>query len=260
MRVVICIKQVPNTNEVGMDLKTNTLIRQASMTKINPDDLVALEAALRLKDDHDCHLTSLSMGPISAQDIIKYSYSLGVDEGVLLNDYRFGGADVYATSYTLSKAVERLSADLIICGKETIDGDTGQVGPCLAAHMSIPHIYNVQEILEFTAEYIIVTQKVNDNLLTIKSNLPCLIVVDKNIYIPRFPLLKLKLKANKKEIHQWSYDDLLDCDASRIGLKGSPTKVTKIYLPELVTQGQLIEGDVMSKVEFIVSKVKEAGL
>ncbi|MCL2521446.1 MAG: electron transfer flavoprotein subunit beta/FixA family protein [Erysipelotrichales bacterium] len=233
MKIIVCIKQVPDSSDVKVDEKTGVLIRDGNNTKLNPYDLYALETGLYLKEKTNGHLTAISMGPPAAKKVLNEALWMGADEALLLSDRRFGGADVVATAYTLSQGITSLGEyDIIICGKQTIDGDTAQTGPEIAEFLSIPHIAYVEEIV-----------KIDKKSLTVKSSdelyerieelkLPALITTEKDIFTPRLPSYKRSKDFNDYEIKVFSLDNMYDKNESNYGLKGSPTQVERIFPPE----------------------------
>lgn len=232
MRVAVCIKQVPKNMDILMDKERGTLVREGNSSIINPYDLIALETALRIKESVEGEVISITMGPESAKEIIRESYTLGVDEGVILSDKLFSGADVFATSYTLSEGIKKIGEiDVVVCGKQTIDGDTSQVGQGIAKHLGIPHIYNVTKILDVKKESLIVEQDLGREILTVVIKTPCVLIMAKNSYTPRIASLKLKLSAKKKEVRVLTASDIGRSNKETrnysFGLKGSPTKVVK---------------------------------
>ncbi len=192
MEILTCIKQVPGTSEVEVDEKTGVLKRDGVDSKMNPYDLYALETALRIKKEKGSTLKVITMGPPQAKQIITESFMMGVDEGAILSDRKFAGADVLATSYTLSQGIKKLgNPDLIICGKQTTDGDTAQVGPEIAEFLNIPHVTNVTKIIEVKDKSIVVEVDMPNTLETCEIQYPCLITVEKDIFQPRLPSFKL---------------------------------------------------------------------
>ena len=233
MKITVCIKQVPGTSQVEIDPETGVLKRDGVESKMNPFDLYALETALRLKQQYGGELTVISMGPPQAQTVIREAFMMGADRGFLLSDRRFGGADVLATSYTLSQGIRAAGLfDLVICGKQTTDGDTAQVGAELAELLGIPHVTNVCEIRGADAASLTVTQDLPLHRLTARIALPCLITVEKNIFEPRLPSYKLMRATAEREIRVLTLDDLADRDPAHYGLNGSPTQVKRIFPPE----------------------------
>ena len=188
MNIFVCIKQVPGTNKVDIDPVTGTLKRGGVDSKMNPYDLYALETALRLRERCGGKVSVVSMGPPQAETVIREAYAMGADEGVLLSDRRFGGADVLATSYALSQGVRRLGEfDLLLCGKQTTDGDTAQVGPELAEWLGVPSVSNVRKILEIGEDGVSVEMDMPDDVERVRVRFPCLLTVDQDIFQPRLP-------------------------------------------------------------------------
>ncbi|MCG8571775.1 MAG: electron transfer flavoprotein subunit beta/FixA family protein [Spirochaetes bacterium] len=257
MKIAVCIKQVPASNEVKMDPQKGILLRDGIVVKINPHDLVAIEAALQIKEQfQEAQIIAITMGPHSAREALITSYAMGVDQGILLSDPQFAGADVFATSYTLAQAIIALGQfDLVICGKKTTDGDTGQVGPSLAEHLKIPHIYGILSIEQISEQEIVVTKSIEHRKLTAKISLPCVLVVSKEAFQPRLPSLKLKLAAKKKQIKTLTLADLNDQDLKHFGLEGSPTQVEQIFLPEKTKKQPIISGDAEYLSDCIIKKL-----
>lgn len=233
MNILVCIKQVPASNKVEVDPVTGVLKRDGALSKLNPYDLYALETGLRLKEAHGGEMTVVTMGPPQAKKIIHEAYAMGADKGVLLSDRRFAGADVLATSYALSQCVKRLGHfDLILCGKQTTDGDTAQVGPAIAEWMGIPSVSNVTKIIDATSDAIEVEMDMMNYTEISRVQFPCLLAVDKDIFMPRLPSYVLKKKTEDREITVLSLDDMADKDEKHYGLNGSPTQVARILPPE----------------------------
>ena len=233
MQIAVCIKQVPGTAQVEIDPQTGTLKRDGVESKINPYDLYALETALRIKEVTGAEMTVISMGPPQAQAVLKEAFMMGADKAFLLSDRRFGGADVLATSRTLASGLRAAGRfDIIICGKQTTDGDTAQVGPELAEHLGIPHVTDVGRLGEIAAESITVDVELPTRFETVRLPYPCLLTVAKGIFEPRLPSYKLKLATAGREIKTLTLDDLPDKDPLHYGLNGSPTQVKRIFPPE----------------------------
>lgn len=243
MEIVVCVKQVPDTTEVKIDPITNTLIRQGVPSIVNPFDKNALEAALQLKEKNGGKVTVISMGPPQAKDALKECLAMGADEAILVSDRAFGGADTLATSYSLSAAIRKLAKyDVIICGKQAIDGDTAQVGPELAEHLGIAQVTYVANV-SMEQDTVRVEREHEDGYEIIKTKLPLLIsVIKSKEFEPRFPSVRGTMKANRTEIPVWTAANL-QADAKKIGLQGSPTKVSKIFSPPRRTQGVVIQAD-----------------
>ncbi len=258
MKLFVCIKQVPGTSKVDMDEETGVLLRSSVEAKMNPYDLFAIECALRMKEQYGGEVTVLTMGPPQAEEVIKESYMMGADFGALISDRAFAGADVLATSYTLSQGIKLLGEfDIILCGKQTTDGDTAQVGPELSENLDIPHVTNVIDILEVGETSIKVKIDVSDMILVQEVTFPCLISVDKDIYTPRLPSYKIKMNMKDREVKHISIADFLDKDINRYGLKGSPTQVEKIFKPVDNVEKMVVEGLSEDKADFIFKKLKQ---
>ena len=219
MNIVVCIKQVPDTNEVKLDPKTGTLIREGVPSIINPDDKAGLEAALRLKDSMGAKVSVISMGPPQADVALREALAMGADEAILITDRAFGGADTWATSSTLASAVKKLPFDLIITGRQAIDGDTAQVGPQIAEHLHLPNISYAEEI-KVEGDSIVVKRQYEDRYHIIKAKMPCLITALAELNEPRYMTpMGIWDAYHEKEVTIWTLEDL-DVDRSNIGLKG----------------------------------------
>jgi len=257
MNIIVCIKQVPGTNKVEVDEKTGVLKRDGVESKMNPYDLYAIETALRLKEKTGGTVTAVTMGPPQAQSVIKEAYMMGVDEGYLFSDRRFAGADVLATSYTLSMGIRAIGEfDLIICGKQTTDGDTGQVGPALAEYLDIPHIIWVKSIKNVSEKSIIVEQDMADSTAIVELSYPSLITVEKEIMQPRLPSYKKKLATKDRPVITMTFEDFADGNENNYGLSGSATKVERIFPPDSNTKQILFEGTNQELVGSIYSILK----
>ena len=258
MHIVACIKQVPDTADVKIDPETNTLIREGVASIINPFDMYAIEEAIRLKEKLGGKITAITMGPPQAESALREAIAMGVDEGILVSDRAFAGSDTWATSYTLSMALKKIGDyAIILCGKQAFDGDTAQVGPGIAAHLDLPQITYVRKIETVDAQHIVAERLMEDGFEVIDSPLPCLLTVVKEINEPRLPSLKGKLAARKAAIIHWKADDL-ECDQTRIGLDGSPTKVVKIFTPPSRQGGLVFKGEPDQIVPQVVEKMKDA--
>jgi electron transfer flavoprotein beta subunit len=260
MNVVVCLKQVPGTTEVKIDPQTNTLIRQGIENIINPFDTYALEEGVRLKEQHGGKVTVITMGPPQAEDALREAISLGADEAILLSDSAFAGADTWATAYTLSRAIARLEPyELIICGRQTVDGDTGQVGPELAEMLNVPFIAYVSQIQDIKDGYIRVRRMVEDGHEVIETNLPAVLTVTKEINRPRLPSLRGLTRSKSATIPTWGVREL-DVAKEMVGLAGSYTQVIKVFFPQRVCQAEMLEGDLESQVESLIDRLKDGGL
>ncbi len=250
MHAVCCIKQVPDTTEVKINRKTGTLERKGVPSIINPYDVHGVEEAVRLKEKYGGTVTLLSMGPPQARDALKKAMTFGADRAILLSSRVFAGSDTLATSYILAEALEKIDAeeriDLIFCGKQAIDGDTAQVGPGIATRTGVSQLTYVMEIeaVDFTKGEIIVQRKLHGARERVRARLPALLTVVKEINELRRASLPNMIKAARSEIEVWDEKDL-DGEVERMGLKGSPTAVTKIFPPAPRDRGEIIarEGD-----------------
>lgn len=233
MKILVCIKQVPDTQKVQVDPETGVLIRDGIETKMNPYDLYALETALQIKAQVQAEITVITMGPPAAKAVLLEAFALGVDEAVLMSDRKFAGADVLATSYTLAQGIKTIAPDfdLILCGKQTTDGDTAQVGPAIAEVLQIPHVSWVKALLAVDMKTITVKQEMMDSEAVVQLPLPCLLTVEKGIFQPGLPSYIRRKAALNKPIHCLSAKDCHDSDPERFGLNGSPTQVERIFEP-----------------------------
>ena len=259
---IVPIKQVPDMERVKFDTETGTVNRSSAPGEINPFDLNALEAAVQIKEKLGGTVTTISMGPPQAESALRDALSRGADRGILLVDRAFAGADTLATSYTIASAIRKLGRfDLILCGEKTVDGDTGQVGPEIAEWLSIPHVAYVSEIKEIGEKLAVICDMEGDRYL-IESGLPLLITVTKDINTPRLPAFADKLKARKAEIEKWTAEDLSSvAELSKFGLKGSPTRLTKVIVPsEEGRKGKIVRGNPEETAVRIVDALKEDGI
>jgi len=238
MLIVVCIKQVPDTTQVQIDPVTNTLVRDGIPFIVNPYDTHALEEALRLKDRFGCKVAAISMGPPNAEGTLKKALALGVDHAILLSDRVFGGADTLATSNVLAAAIARLDAEvgkvgLVLCGKQTIDGDTAQVGPGIASRLNYRQLTLVDKIvnLDLSAKKIRVSRKLEGRHEIVDAPLPAMLTVVRELNRPRYPKVQMRLAAADAVVEVWN-NKTLQLDEQKIGLKGSPTWVSKIFSPE----------------------------
>ena len=243
MDIIVCIKQVPATIEVKMDQSKRTLIREGVESEVNPFDLYALEEGLRLQTRYGGKLSAISMGPPQTESALRDTLALGYEKAVLLSDKAFAGADTLATAYALACGIRKLGHfDLIVCGLKTTDGDTGQVGPALSEELGISHVGYVKKIVEAKEKSIVVTRSLDDFYEDVEAPLPCLITVTKETNEPRLPTFKGKLAARKASIETWNANDIAG-SLERLGSKGSPTEVVKIFTPSPRSAGEIIQGD-----------------
>jgi electron transfer flavoprotein beta subunit len=253
MKIIVCVKQVPDAKDVRLDPKTNTLAREGVESIMNPYDRHALEEAVAIKEQQGGTVTVLTMGPPQAEAVLREAIACGADEGVLVSDRAFAGADTWATSYTLAKAVQTLgNFDLILCGKQAIDGDTAQVGPGLACRLQVPFATCIQKTRAVSAENIEVERMMDDGFDVLRLPLPALMTVVKDINEPRVASLKGKMKAKKAEICRYSAEDI-GADPQCIGLAGSPTQVVRVFSPEPRGDRQIFSGSVDEQVDQLVA-------
>jgi electron transfer flavoprotein beta subunit len=239
MNIIIPIKQVPETSKVKMDPETGTMIREGVESIINPLDLFAIESGIQLAESHAGKTTVLSMGPAKAEEALREAVAMGCTDGVLLSSRAFAGSDTWATSYTLSRAIAKIGGyDLILCGERATDGDTGQVGPAIAAWLDLPVATYVSGIVEWREKSIVVKRLVEDGYETLEIETPCLLTVVKEIAYPRMPTLRGKQRARKATIPVWGPDEI-GAAAESLGLKGSPTRVVKIESPRVARNGEI---------------------
>ena len=240
MRIIVPVKQVPETNAVRMDETTGTMIREGVEAIVNPLDLYAIELAIRLREEHGGDVTALSMGPPSAGKALREAIAMGCDSAVLVSDRLFAGSDTWATSLTLAAAIRKLGgADLILCGERATDGDTGQVGPGTASFLDLPVATYVSRITGLDEKSVIVHRLVEDGYEVLDVELPAVLTVVKEAADPRLPTLRGKRKARAAELPVWGATDL-GLEPSEIGLKGSPTRVVKIFRPSVAREGERI--------------------
>ena len=238
MQIIVPIKQVPETKNVKMDEATGTVIRQGVESIVNPLDLYSIELALTLKDKYGGQVVAVTMGPSIAVEALKEAISMGCDSALLISDKVFGGSDTWATSLVISEAIKRLNFDIIICGERATDGDTGQVGPGIAAFLDLPVITYVSKVEEIDGRTCRVERMVEDGYELQSCPLPLVLTVVKEVSDPRLPTLRGKLRAKKAEIQVWDHE-FLSIDPEQIGLKGSPTRVVKIFKPKVTRDCQL---------------------
>ena len=243
MKIIVLVKQVPNTTEMKVDPVKGTLIRDGVESIINPDDRAAVESALRIKDQYpDTHVRVITMGPKQATGMLKELYGMGVDECVLVNDPIFAGADTWATSLTLSKAIHQFEFDLIIAGRQAIDGDTAQVGPQVAEFLNIPQVTYVARVEEITPESITVVKAYEDMEETLRVSFPCLVTTLADQIKARLGNFKLVWNSDQKEVPVLNAA-ALQAEAHEVGLRGSLTQVKKTFVKSVSKKGQMIKDD-----------------
>ena len=260
MKIVVCAKQVPDTTEVKLDPKTNTLIRDGVPSIINPDDKAGIEAALQLKEKVGGTVTVISMGPPQADAALREALAMGCDEAILVTDRAFGGADTWATSSTIAAALKKIDYDIIITGRQAIDGDTAQVGPQIAEHLGIPQVSYAEEIVDAAEGKVVVKRQFEDRYHVIEVKTPCLITALAELATPRYMTVHGIFDAyREKEVKVWKLEELKDTvDMANIGLKGSPTNVKQSFTKQAKGKG-LYYKDLSAEeaVETIVAKLEE---
>ncbi|MFW6133623.1 MAG: electron transfer flavoprotein subunit beta/FixA family protein [Planctomycetota bacterium] len=244
MRIIVPVKQVPETNAVRMDEQTGTMVREGVEAIVNPLDLYAIETALRLRDARGGRVTAVSMGPAAADKAVREAISMGCDDGVLLTDQAFAGSDTWATSYTLAAAIRKLGRfDLVCCGERATDGDTGQVGPGIAAFLELPAVTYVGAVDAVDDGHIRVRRLVETGHEVLDADMPCVLTVVKEVGAPRLPTLRGKQRARAADVPRWGAGDL-DVEPDKLGLSGSPTRVVNIFRPTVArTCEMLTAGD-----------------
>lgn len=261
MHIVVCVKMVPDTTQVKIDPETNTLIREGVPFITNPFDTNAVEEAIRFKDRYGAYVTAVSMGPPSAASVLRKAIAVGADKGILLSDRAFGGADTLATSTVLGLAIkkigENLPVDIVLCGKQTIDGDTAQVGPGIARRLNISQLTLVDEIVSVNRDQktIQVRRKLEGYHELVESRMPVMITVEREINTPRYPTVPGRLDAAEASLMLWS-NAVLKLDPNAIGLLGSPTQVKRIFAPKR-EKGEVIMGEGDRKNEAVETSFKK---
>ncbi|NQT71956.1 MAG: electron transfer flavoprotein subunit beta/FixA family protein [Chloroflexi bacterium] len=257
MNIVVCIKQVPSTTEVKINSETNTLVREGVESIINPFDTYAIEEGVRLKERFGGKVTILTMGPPQADIALKECIEVGADEGILVSDRAFAGSDTLATSYVLSKAIEKIGDyDLVISGKQTMDGDTGQVGPGIAQRLGIPFVAYVSRVDDISDGKMKAERMIDEGHEVVEAPVPCVMSVSKEINVPRLPSLRGKMKAKSAQLTVWSAQDL-GIEDNKVGLAGSPTFVMQIFSPKRERQSEMLEGSSAEQVSALCDKLSE---
>lgn len=256
MKIIVCIKQVPDTTEIRLDPTTGTMIREGVPSIMNPDDKSGLEMALQLKERYNAEVTVITMGPMQADDILREAFAMGADRAILLSDRKFAGADTLATSHALAGALRNLEFDLVITGRQAIDGDTAQVGPQLAEHLDLPQVTYVNDI-QFDGVNSFEVQKITEEGYEIvEVDAPCLFTVLSSACKPRYMTVGGIMQAFQREVELWNFERI-DVDEARLGLKGSPTRVKKSFTKGAKASGVQYEVSPIEAVDIIVTKLKE---
>ena len=242
MKIIVCIKQVPDTSEVKLDPKTNTLIRDGVPSIINPDDKSGIEAALRIKEQVGGTVTVVCMGPPQADVAIREALAMGCDDGILISGREFGGSDTLATSTIIAAGIKTLDYDLIITGRQAIDGDTAQVGPQIAEHLGLPQVSYAEDIQVESENSIIVRRQFEDRYQKIRIKTPCVITALSELAEPRYMSVGGTIDAYAKEIKVLGFEELKDkLNPEHIGLKGSPTNVVQSFTKQAKGAGTVLK-------------------
>ena len=244
MKILVCVKQVPGSNNVEVDPVTGVLKRSGIPSKINPYDLYAIETALSLAERFGGSVETLTMGPPQAKTVIQETVCMGVQKGTVLTDRKFAGADVLATAYTLSQGIRKCGDyDLILCGKQTTDGDTAQVGAEVAEYLGLPNVSNVLSVDDFADGKLLLTTSLDEKIVKLSVSLPCLISVDGDINTPRLPSYKIRKTLTEEAVTLLTFADFADQNPDHYGLTGSATQVERIFPPEKLAQKHTVTGD-----------------
>lgn len=256
MNIVVCIKQVPDTTEIKINPETGTMIRDGVASIINPDDKGGLEMAIQLKEQFGAHVTVITMGPPQADIILREAFAMGADRAIHLTDRKFAGADTLATSYALAGALKKLDFDLLITGRQAIDGDTAQVGPQIAEFLDLPQVSYTQELKFDGEKYFTIKKATEEGYQMLQVEAPCVVTVLSSANTPRYMSVGGIVDAYQKEVELWGKDNI-EVDEENLGLKGSPTRVRKAFTREVKPSGELYEVGTDEAVGIIISKLKE---
>ena len=252
MKILVCVKQVPGSSNVEVDPVTGVLKRSGIPSKCNPYDLYAIETALTLAERFGGTVESLTMGPPQAKAVIEETVCMGAQRGTVLTDRKFAGADVLATAYTISQGIRKCGDfDLIICGKQTTDGDTAQVGAEVSEYLGIPNVSNVLSIEDYRDGKLYLTASLDERIVTMSVPLPCLISVDGDINTPRLPSYKIRKTLTDDSVKFLTFADFGDQNPDHYGLSGSATQVERIFPPEKTAQKQTFDGDADAQAEAV---------
>ena len=258
MKILVCVKQVPGSNNVEVDPVTGVLKRSGIPSKINPYDLYGIETALSLTERFGGTVETLTMGPPQAKAVIQETVCMGARGGTVLTDRKFAGADVLATAYTISQGIRKCGEfDLIVCGKQTTDGDTAQVGAEVAEYLGIPNVSNVLSVEDCADGKLLLTANLDDKIVTLTAPLPCLISVDGDINTPRLPSYKIRKTLTEDSVKFLTFADFGDQDPDHYGLSGSATQVERIFPPEKIAQKHTIEGDADTQAQALYTLLRD---
>ena len=258
MKILVCVKQVPGSSNVEVDPVTGVLKRSGIASKCNPYDLYAIETALTLAERFGGSVESITMGPPQAKEVIRETVCMGAGCGTVLTDRKFAGADVLATAYTLSQGIRKCGDfDLIICGKQTTDGDTAQVGAEVAEYLGIPNVSNVLSVDDLRDNTLYLTTSLDEKVVKLTISLPCLISVDGDINTPRLPSYRIRKTLTDASVTFLTFADFDDQDPDHYGLSGSATQVERIFPPEKTAQKQTLEGDADTQAQALYALLRD---
>lgn len=256
MKIVVCIKQVPDTTEIKINPVTGTLIRDGVPSIMNPDDKGGLELALELKEKYNAHITVITMGPPQADTILREAMAMGADRAILLTDKRFAGADTLATSHALAGALRKLDFDLLITGRQAIDGDTAQVGPQIAEHLGLPQVTYLCDLSFDGKRTFTLTREIEEGYQLLEAEVPLLVTVLASARNPRYMRVRGIVEAYSREVETWGFEQI-EVNEEYLGLKGSPTQVKKAFAKDMKAPGSVYEAEPEEAVGIIISKLKE---
>ena len=256
MKIVVCIKQVPDTTEIRLDPVTGTLIRDGVPSIMNPDDKAGLEMALELKDQYGAHVTVITMGPPQADDILREAFAMGADRAIHLSDRKFAGADTLATSNAIAGALRMLDFDLVITGRQAIDGDTAQVGPQIAEHLGLPQVTYLEGIKYEGGNRLVVKKWTEEGYQLLEVETPCVVTVLPSANQPRYMSVRGIVEAYDKQVEVWGFDNI-SVEESKLGLAGSPTRVFKSFTKGAKSAGKVFELEPAEAADLIVEKLQE---
>jgi electron transfer flavoprotein beta subunit len=257
MHIVVCIKQVPDTTEVRIDPERGTLVREGVQSILNPLDAYALEGALQLRERLGGRVTAMTMGPPQAAAVLREALACGCEDAVMLSDREFAGADTWATSYTLAAAVRKMGdVDLVLCGKQAVDGDTAQVGPGMAVHLDWPQATYVRSVEQCAPDHVVVERLTDHGNEKLRLPLPAVVTVLKDLGTPRLPSLAGVMRARRAELAVWGADDL-EVDREQLGLDGSPTRVVRVFTPPPRGECLVLEGGPARMADELVGALRE---
>lgn len=261
MKFIVCVKQVPGSNNVEVNPDTGVLKRDGVESKMNPYDLYGIEMALSLAEQYGGEVSTITMGPPQAKSVIIESICMGAKGGTVISDRKFAGADVLATAYTISQGIKKCGEfDVILCGKQTTDGDTAQVGAEISEFLGIPNVANVISVEEIVDGKVYLTASLDEKIVKMSVKTPCLISVDGDINSPRLPSYKVKQSVTDDMVKFLSFDDFEDRNPDNYGLSGSATQVERIFPPEKNTQKHTIDGDACNQADELYKLICESKL